>query len=64
MITQQRWLSPNDLEKDPGFLIPKQTQSKMRMQRRIPYSKVGNKFIRYDRRELNKWLENNAVVSL
>ncbi len=64
MVTEQRWLSPNDLEKDPDFLIPKQTQSKMRMQKRIPYSKIGNKFIRYDRLELNKWLENNAVVSL
>ncbi len=64
MNTEQRWLSPDDLEKCPDFLIPKQTQSKMRMQGRIPYSKVGNKYIRYDKRELDKWLENNAVVSL
>jgi hypothetical protein len=64
IMIERRWLSPNDLEKHPDFLIPKQTQAKMRMQGRIPYSKIGNKFIRYDRLELNKWLENNAVVTL
>lgn len=61
--SENRWLTPDDLEKDPNFKICKSTQAKMRMQGRIPYSKVGNKFIRYDRLELNKWLENNAVIS-
>ena len=63
MIAERRWLSPDDLEKHPDFRIPKQTQAKMRMQSRIPYSKIGNKFIRYDIQELNKWLEDNKVVS-
>jgi len=63
-MEQQRWLSPDDLAKHPDFKIPKQTQAKMRMHGRIPYSKIGNKFIRYDRLELDKWLEDNKVVSL
>ena len=39
----------------------RQTQSKMRMKRAIPFSKVGG-FIRYDRLELDKWLEGHSVV--
>ena len=34
----------------------------MRMQSHILYSKVGNKFIRCDRLEINKWLENSTVA--
>lgn len=61
-----RWLSPSDLaEPQPiGLNIPESTQAKMRMQKRIPYSKIGNKFIRYDRLELDKWLENHSVISI
>ncbi len=61
-----RWLSTSDMEKEPpvGFSIPKQTQAKMRMQGRIPYSKIGNKMIRYDREQINKWLEDHAIVSV
>jgi len=62
--TEQRWLSPQDLEDHPDFKIAKSTQAKMRMQGRIPFSKIGNKYIKYDRHELDKWLENNSVVSL
>ena len=61
-----RWLSTSDMAEKPpiGFDIPKQTQAKMRMQGRIPYSKIGNKMIRYDRQMIDKWLEDHAVVSL
>lgn len=61
-----RWLTPSDMAKPQpiGFEISESTQAKMRMQGRIPYSKIGNKYIRYDRRELDKWLENNSVVSI
>lgn len=27
----------------------------------IPFSKLGSKYIRYDRNEINKWLENHQV---
>jgi len=64
MKTERRWLSPLDLEEHPDYMIPRQTQSKLRMRKKIPYSKIGNKYIRYDIQELNKWLEDNAVVTL
>ena len=60
----QRWMTIEDVAKpttDGGFGIARQTQSKMRMKRAIPFSKVGG-FIRYDRLELDKWLEGHSVV--
>ena len=61
-----RWLSTTDMEQPQpiGYSIPKQTQAKMRMQRRIPYSKIGSKTIRYDRKQIDKWLEDHAVISV
>jgi len=58
----KRWLSPNDLEEEYGF--SKSTQSKMRMQSSnstIPFSKVGGKYIRYDRYLIDKWLEQHQI---
>ena len=58
----KRWLSPDDLEEEYGF--SKSTQSKMRMQSSsstIPFSKVGGKYIRYDRVAIDKWLEEHQV---
>lgn len=55
----KRWLSPYDFEKEYG--IKQSTQAKMRMNKIIPFSKIG-KFIRYDRYEIDKWLENHRVV--
>ena len=46
---------------DLNYEIKKSTQAKMRMYNKIPFSKVGN-FIRYDRVEIDKWLENHKVV--
>jgi predicted DNA-binding transcriptional regulator AlpA len=31
---------------------------------RIPFSKIGGKFIRYDRLEIDKWLETHKVVGV
>ena len=62
-----RWLTPDDVARstaEGGYKIPKQTQSKMRMKGIIPYSKISSKFIRYDRLELDKWLENHAVIKI
>ena len=58
MNERKRWLTPNELEEE--FLISKSSQGKLRMNRRIPFSKVG-KFIRYDRVEIDKWLEEHKV---
>jgi hypothetical protein len=58
----KRWLSPDDLADEYGF--SKSTQSKMRMQSSnstIPFSKVGGKYIRYDRVAIDKWLEEHQV---
>jgi len=66
MEQPSRWLSTADMEKPQpiGYNIPRQTQAKMRMQGRIPYSKVGSKMIRYDRKQIDKWLEDHAIVSV
>jgi len=65
--TQNRWLTPDDVAlpcKDGGYDIAKQTQAIWRMDGRIPYSKLSSRFIRYDRLELDKWLESHAVVKV
>lgn len=58
----KRWLSPDDLQKEFGF--SKSTQAKMRMvsnSSSIPFSKIGGKYIRYDRQKLDAWLEAHQV---
>lgn len=65
-MENQRWLSPKDVAKptiEGGFGIALSTQARMRMKGQIPFSKIGGKFIRYDREQLNKWLENHAVIA-
>lgn len=57
----KRWLTPKDLEIEQKIMTS--TQAKYRMKRLIPFSKIG-KFIRYDRYEIDKWLENNKVVGV
>lgn len=58
----KRWLSPDDLEEEYGF--SKSTQSKMRMvsnSSSIPFSKIGGKYIKYDRFAIDAWLEAHQV---
>ena len=55
---QRRWLDPKQLCDEYGF--SENNQSQMRMDKRIPYSKVGG-YIRYDRIKIDKWLENNEI---
>ena len=67
MDTLSRWLTPDDVAKptnEGGYAIPKQTQSKMRMNKTIPFSKLSKKYIRYDRLQLDKWLEGHQVVTV
>ena len=54
-----RWLMIKDVEREYGF--NNNSQKRMRRLKQIPFSKVGKK-IRYDRIELNKWLEDNRKV--
>lgn len=61
-LVQNRWLTPDDLEAEYGF--SKSVQAKMRMSSNrstLPYSKIGGKFIRYDRIAIDKWLEEHQV---
>lgn len=58
-MKEKRWLSPNNLELE--FEIKTSTQAKMRMAKKIPFSKIG-KFIRYDRELINEWLETHNVT--
>jgi len=55
----KRWLTIEDVASEYGF--NRNTQSRMRRFKLIPFSKAG-KQVRYDRLELDKWLENNKVV--
>ena len=57
---QTEWITPKQLESEHGIKIS--TQAKMRMQKRIPYSKVG-KFIRYNRAKIEKMFEDAEVIS-
>lgn len=61
-ITEKKeWLTPKELQKD--YLISTSTQAKYRMDRKIPFSKIG-RYIRYSRDEINKWFEANVVQVL
>jgi predicted DNA-binding transcriptional regulator AlpA len=57
---QKRWLNPKELKQEYG--ISESTQAKYRMQKKIPFSKIGSKFIRYDAQKIEKWLENHEMV--
>ncbi|QIR75215.1 hypothetical protein [Sulfurospirillum diekertiae] len=62
VVEQKRWLSPIELETVYGF--SKSAQAKMRMASNnstLPYTKIGKKYIRYDRLLIDKWLELNQV---
>lgn len=61
---EKRWLSPSELEAEYGF--SKSNQAKMRMSSSgssLPFCKIG-KYIRYDRIEIDKWLEAHQVQGL
>ena len=60
-VLQKRWLNPTELEEEFGF--SKSNQAKYRMDRKIPFSKLG-KYIRYDRIEIKRWLEDNKMEVL
>ena len=53
------WLTPQELEENYGF--SKSRQARLRMERKIPFSKIGN-YIRYSREAINQWLEDARVA--
>lgn len=55
---QKEWLTPHDLFDEFGFSLS--TQAKYRMDKKIPFSKIG-KYIRYSRKAIDAWLEDHAV---
>lgn len=58
-ISRKEWLTPKELFDE--FEISTSSQAKMRMGRKIPFSKIGSKYIRYSRAEINKWLQDHRV---
>lgn len=56
-----RWMTPEEVLSD--FHISIRNQHRLRQEKLIPYSKVG-RLVRYDRNELDKWLEQNCIVTL
>ncbi|GAX87011.1 conserved hypothetical protein [Lebetimonas natsushimae] len=57
-MVKKEWLTPDELEKEYGISI--NAQNRMRMERRIPYSKIG-KYVRYKRTDIERWLEEHKI---
>ena len=53
------WMTPEQLAAEYKF--SKSRQARLRMERKIPYSKIGS-YIRYSRDAINKWLEAAKVA--
>ena len=58
MEPSQQWITPTQLFEEYKFALS--TQAKYRMERKIPFSKVG-RYIRYNRDEINQWLADHAM---
>ena len=56
---QKQWLTPDDLQEE--FAFSKSRQAKLRMERKIPFSKIGS-YVRYSRDEINRRLEDAKVA--
>lgn len=52
------WFTPQGLEDYYGF--SKSRQARLRMERKIPFSKIGS-YIRYSREAINKWLDEARI---
>jgi len=57
-MVKKEWLTPDELQEEYGISI--HAQNRMRMERRIPYSKIG-KHVRYKRSDIEKWLEDHKI---
>ncbi len=62
MNSEKRWLSPKELEAEYGFSLSWQAKARMASNNcLIPFSKIGGKYIRYDKMQIDQWLENHQV---
>ena len=59
---KNRWLTPESLEDEYDF--KEATMSKYRMDGKIPFYKIGSKFIRYERNEIDDWIEHHKVTGV
>jgi predicted DNA-binding transcriptional regulator AlpA len=58
LLKTKKYLNPKELKKIYGFSID--NQAKLRVNRKIPFSKIG-RYIRYNRAEIDNWIENNKI---
>jgi len=56
--TQPVWLNPAQLYQKFNIAMP--TQAKYRMEKKIPYHKIGSKIF-YKLSEINTWIESAKV---
>ena len=56
---KKEWLSTHDLEEEFGIKIS--TQNKMRMAKKLPYSKFGKRVF-YSRTKINQMLSDCQVI--
>jgi len=56
--TQPVWLNPEQLYQKFNIAMP--TQAKYRMEKKIPYHKIGSKIF-YKLSEINTWIESAKV---
>jgi len=57
--SQKQWLNGDELEEEYGII--KSTAAKMRMNRTLPYHKIG-KYVRYHRPDIDKMFADAKVV--
>jgi len=57
-ITKKEFLTAKELKELYGFGLD--NQAKMRMDRKIPYIKIGN-YIRYSHQQIKDWMLKNGV---
>jgi predicted DNA-binding transcriptional regulator AlpA len=61
-IKEKRWLSISELKEEFGFSESWQAKARMSSSKMgLPFCKIGGKFIKYDRNEINKWLELHMI---
>jgi len=58
---QNKIITPKQFAIDYG--IAESTQAKLRMRGEIPFSKIGNKFVRYNRDDIEAWFEEHKVTA-
>jgi len=56
---EKKYLTQDELAEE--YLISKSTQSKYRMTKKIPFIKIGGRYIRYKRADIEAWLDAHSV---